>query len=147
MRQLITALCLALAFASSALAQSVDEVNATIDSQLGDHKKYQAVIEALQKGVADHDAAAVAALVEYPIKVRVGSEREIADEAAFVVAYDSIMTEPIAKVVTEQKYEDLFVNYQGIMFGSGEVWINGICKDDACTAFDAKVITIQTTDD
>ena len=29
----------------------------------------------------------------------------------------------------------------------GQVWINGICKDEACASFDVKVITIQSTAD
>ena len=49
--------------------------------------------------------------------------------------------------ITAQKWQDLFVNYQGIMIGNGQVWINGICKDDKCAAFDVKVVTIQSTAD
>jgi len=45
--------------------------------------------------------------------------------------------------VKNQKYEDLFVNSHGVMFGSGEVWVNGLCKDNACKTLDVKVITIQ----
>ena len=35
----------------------------------------------------------------------------------------------------------------GVMFGNGEVWLNGICKDDACADFDVKIVTIQSTAD
>jgi len=48
-------------------------------------------------------------------------------------------------VIEQQKYGDFFINYQGVMFGRGEVWINGICADSGCKQFDVKVVTIQDT--
>ena len=121
--------------------------NQAIDENLGDHTKYEAVITTFQKAVADHDAAGVAALVQYPIGLKVnGKEMHIKSAQAFAEHYDGIMTPSITKVVAGQKYEDLFVNYKGIMFGSGQVWINGICEDNACKKFDAKVVTIQEVD-
>lgn len=29
------------------------------------------------------------------------------------------------------------------MFGNGEVWINGICKNKNCSEIEPKVVTIQ----
>lgn len=120
------------------------EVNQSIDDLLGDHTVYQEAIAALQESVEAHDADAVAELVSYPIDVAVdGKKMVIKSPKAFVTNYDAIMTPEIAEAVTDQDYGDLMVNSQGIMFGDGQVWINGICKDDACETFDAKVITIQ----
>lgn len=120
------------------------EVNQSIDDLLGDHEVYQEAITALQDGVEAHDADAVAELVSYPISVAVnGKKMVIKSPKAFVTHYDAIMTPEITEAVTDQDYGDLMVNSQGIMFGDGQVWINGICKDDACDKFDAKVITIQ----
>ncbi len=128
---------------ASALAQAPD-VNQTIDTVLGDHAEYQAVITALQTGVKNKDAAAVAALVSYPIAVKVqGRKVTIKNAADFARNYNAIVTPAIAAVIEGQKYDDLLVNAQGIMFGKGEVWINGICKDTACRKFDARVVTIQ----
>jgi hypothetical protein len=111
---------------------------------LGDHTKYQAMIAALQAGVKNKDAAGVAALVSYPIVVKIhGKKTAIKTAADFTKNYDAIVTPAVAAVIEGQKYETLFVNAQGIMFGNGEVWINGICKDTACSKSDAKVITIQ----
>jgi len=143
-RSLVVALAL-IGLAAAPLAADENEVNQTIDQQLGDHTKYQAVIEALQTAVAAGDAAGVAALVDYPIGVEVnGKETNIKTPKAFEEHYAGIVTPAIAKVITEQKYEDLFVNYKGIMFGDGQVWISGICRDDACKEFDAKIETIQS---
>jgi hypothetical protein len=35
------------------------------------------------------------------------------------------------------------VSAKGVMLGSGEVWLNGVCRDPACTAPEVKVIAIQ----
>jgi len=116
-----------------------------IDNALGDHTRYRDVIDRFQKAVGDKDAKAVAALVHYPFGATIdGKTVVIKDAAGFVANYDKIVTSPIADVIVKQKYADMFVNYKGVMFGSGEAWINGICKDNACKAFDVKVVTIQS---
>lgn len=140
----IVCLMSALVIPGGAATAQEKTVNQAIDQSLGDHTKYETVIKALQKAVAAHDAAGVAALVSYPIGVKVhGKETNIKSAKVFVDHYDGIMTPSITKAVVNQKYEDLTVNYQGIMFGDGQVWVNGICHDNACNNFDVKVITIQ----
>lgn len=142
-RRLLLAAPLVVAGIGPAFADE-SSVNQSIDQLMGDHTKYQAVILALQKAVAAQDAKGVAALVSYPIGVEVnGKETVIKSAKAFEEHYSGIITPRIAKAVTEQKYGDLFVNYQGVMFGDGQVWIAGICKDNECKNFDVKVQTIQ----
>jgi len=127
-----------------ALAASEADVNAAIDNSLGDHARYETTIKAFQQAVVDGSKQDVAAFVRYPIVVTIaGRKRTITSAAAFVKAYDSIMTRDIVAAVKGQKYGDLFVNYQGVMFGNGEVWINGICLDHKCKSFVPKVVTIQ----
>ncbi|WP_334177315.1 hypothetical protein [Pseudoxanthomonas sp.] len=131
------------------VAEVVDDplaVNQTIDDVLGDHARYEAVIRQLQQAVAANDAAAVAALVNYPFAtVRDGQPLKIADADAFVREYDRIMTPAIADAIKRQKYSQLMVNYKGVMFGNGEAWVNGICKDDACKDVDVRVVALQPT--
>lgn len=144
-QQLLFAIPLLIGGAMPALADE-SSVNQDIDQLLGDHTKYQAVIVALQEAVAAHDAKGVAALVSYPIGVEInGKETNVKSPKVFEENYDGIITPSIAEAITKQQYGDLFVNYQGIMFGNGEVWISGICHDDECKNFDAKVYTIQDT--
>lgn len=121
-------------------------VNQSIDDLLGNHERYQAVIQQFQKAVADNDAASVASLVNYPFTATIDGKRiKIADRQAFVQQYDKIVTPAIAAAITQQKYSQLMVNYKGVMFGSGEAWINGICKDKACKQVDVRVVAIQPT--
>lgn len=120
--------------------------NASIDRLLGDHAKYEAMINAYQKAVTDGDKAAVAALVNYPLAVTIdGQQTSISDAVAFVGHYDQIITPAIASVIKRQEYPQLMVNAKGVMFGSGQTWISGICRPDSgdCSEFDVKVIAIQ----
>ena len=128
---------------------SVDDplaVNQAIDDVLGDHVRYEAVIRQLQQAVTANDRAAVAALIGYPFStVRDGQSLTVADADAFVREYDRIMTPAIAEAIKRQKYSQLMVNYKGVMFGNGEAWVNGICKDDACKDVDVRVVALQPT--
>ncbi|QLQ28128.1 MAG: hypothetical protein HZT39_07515 [Pseudoxanthomonas sp.] len=131
---------------ASAIADDPSAVNQAIDEALGDHVRYEAVIRQLQQAVAANDAAAVAALVDYPFAtVRDGQSLKIADAEAFVRDYDRIMTPPIAEAIKRQRYSELMVNYKGVMFGNGEAWVNGICRDDACKNVDVRVVALQPT--
>lgn len=135
--------------APASVAEVVDDplaVNQAIDEVLGDHVRYEAVIRQLQRAVVANDTAAVAALVNYPfVTVRDGESLRVADAEAFVREYDRIMTPPIAEAIKRQKYSQLMVNYKGVMFGNGEAWVNGICKDDACKDVDVRVVALQPT--
>jgi hypothetical protein len=145
LRIIILAAIAALALAAPARAGDAD-VNGAIDRSLGDHALYETAIRSFQQAVSDASKEDVAAFVRYPIVVEVnGRKRTIKSSAAFIAAYDQIMTPDIVAAVKSQKYGDLFVNSEGVMFGDGEVWIDGICLDRGCSHFVPKVITIQHT--
>lgn len=135
--------------AQTATVQAADPaadkaVDDAIDNALGDHARYRAVFDELQRAVAAKDAAAVASLVDYPLAATVdGKKTKIKDAPAFVAQYEKIVTPAIADAVVKQKYSDLFVNYKGVMIGDGQVWLNGICKDQACKQAEVKVVAIQ----
>ena len=121
-------------------------VDDAIDTLLGDHARYQEVINAYQKAVAQRDKEAVAALIDYPFSASTDGKRtSIKNAAGFVENYDKIVTPAIADVIKAQKYSELMVNGKGVMFGSGETWINGICKKGSadCSEFEVKVVAIQ----
>lgn len=122
-------------------------VDSSISTNIGDPAKFREVMAMLQEAVRKHDAEAVAALVSYPITINphTPAAASVRTPATFIARYDQIITPHVAEVIEKQKYEDLFVNYQGAMLGSGEVWIAGICKDKTCKQMDIKVRTIQNT--
>jgi hypothetical protein len=127
-------------------AATLTPLEKSIDLSIGDHVKVHQLLTQLQQAVAKHDAAAVAALVHYPIKVNPGKKPfTIKNEKAFIKDYDAIITHDIADAIFKQKYENLFVNSQGAMIGDGEVWITGFCRDKSCKQSDIKIGTIQDT--
>ncbi len=122
------------------------ETNAAIDENLGDHARYEPFIRDFQSAVVRGDKAAVAGMVDYPFQATIGGKKKtMADASAFVADYERILTPEIVQIVRNQKYADLFASYRGVMFGRGEVWINGICQADSpdCKRFDVRVVTIQ----
>jgi Protein of unknown function (DUF4087) len=120
-------------------------LNAALDNAFGSHDNYVAVINSFQTAVKAHDTASVAAAVRYPISVKInGKATTIKSASQFVQNYDAIMTKEITDAVANQKLSDLFVNWKGIMFGDGQIWINGVCNDNACKNVDIKVATIQS---
>ena len=128
----------------SAQASPAD-INKSIDMLVGDHVKVQRLLTDLQQSVASHNAAGVAALVHYPIKVNPGKRPFIVKSPkAFVADYDRIITLDISEAILKQKYDALFVNSQGAMLGEGEVWITSFCLDKGCTKSDIKIGTIQS---
>lgn len=131
--------------AAPALAQSDADTDAAIDNVLGDHTAYRAAFDAVQQAVGDGDAAAFATWVSYPIKVVAdGEEMLLGDEEQFTEHFDNILTDEIRQAILDQTWATLFVNAEGVMFGNGQVWMNGICKDDACAEFDVKIVTVQS---
>lgn len=129
--------------AAPAEAQADGDARERITKLLGDADQYEGVFTALQRGVAAGDRAAVAGLMRYPVRVSIaGKSQKVADAAAFKRDYDKIVTPALAKLIAEQKFDNLFVNWQGVMLGQGEVWINGKCLDKDCAKAEVKVNNI-----
>ena len=138
------ALAVLLLAPTAAFAGTVAEVDQAITDNLGDPAAFHDAFAAIQAAVNDNDPAALAAWVAFPIDVRMGDKAvTLADADAFIAAYPNLFTPAIKLAITCQKYEDLFVNYQGAMFGAGQLWVSGICKTDACESVDWRIITIQ----
>jgi hypothetical protein len=102
-------------------------------------------LKLIQQAVRQDDAANLAVLVSYPIKISDGQGQaiEIADAKAFVANYAKFTNANWKKAVIKQKYSDLFANAKGVMVGKGEIWFAGICKDPACQRSRLKIIGIN----
>lgn len=98
----------------------------------------------LQRALAAEDAAAVAALVSFPLRVggrRVRTPQEMARD------YGAIWTPSLQRLVMAQRVEDLFVNVQGVMLGNGALWLGGVCAPEsprgACRDPQVRVIAVN----
>jgi len=143
-RAIVAVIGLLLTSFGATLAAQEKSVNQAIDRLHGDHSRYEQVIRSFQTAVAYGDSASAAKLVRFPIRVAIGGKPvTIANAQEFVRNYDRIITPAIAGIVTDQKYDELMVNAQGVMFGNGQVWVNGVCLDATCRKVDVKVAAIQ----
>ncbi|WP_026872945.1 hypothetical protein [Inquilinus limosus] len=148
MRQLLIALasavCLSVGSPGPAGAQSVAEVNSTLDSLFGDHKPYERFFTELKKAIAESDKETVASMVDYPFQARInGKAVKLRDKEHFVADYDQIITPKVKNAVAKQTYETLFANWQGVMIGDGVVWFSGICNDATCNKSEVRIIAIN----
>ncbi len=132
--------------AASGEADDHAQVNQRIAQVLGDARPYETAIQSFQQAVQQKDAASVAAMIDFPFRTHVdGRPATIQDAPEFIAQYGRIVTPAMAEVIVQQRYSDLFVNQKGVMFGQGEAWLNGVCADPQCKAFDVRVVALQPT--
>ena len=79
----------------------------------------------LQRAVAQERRAEVAALVDYPVRVRLGRRmRRVRNRAELLRRYPLVFNRRVKRALAQQKTESLFVNWRGVMVGRGEIWFN-----------------------
>ncbi|WP_099487978.1 hypothetical protein [Stenotrophomonas maltophilia] len=118
-----------------------EDARARIESLLGDAAQFEKVFNAFKAAVVGGDRAAVVEQVRFPLNISGG--KKITGPGEFQRNYEKIITPAVVKAVSGQDFGKVFVNQQGVMIGSGQVWLNGQCLDQACTKIEVKVITIQ----
>lgn len=90
-----------------------------------------AFLRMLQDAVEAGDRARIAAVVAYPLSVRIrGKPTILAGPADFVAHYPEIMNDEVAAVIRSAELTELFVNYQGVRIGRGELWFAGVYGED-----------------
>lgn len=101
----------------------------------------KAFYDALRGTVGRSEQAAACALLAYPLQHASGV---IANAAACVANYDTLFTIPVRRAIGRQRYEELFVNDNGVMLGVGEVWFR--CATKPCATRDAVRVTSLNSD-
>lgn len=146
MKTWLAAVALTFALAAPALAQTDEDVTGLLSLHFGDAAPFVEAIDAIRAAVEADDAEAFASWISYPFRVTVDGEAYAFEGPDGVVEhYQSMMTDEIRTAIVEQQYKDLFVNSEGVMYGDGQLWLSGICADDACERFDVRIITVQST--
>ncbi|WP_308635863.1 hypothetical protein [Paenibacillus silvisoli] len=92
-----------------------------------DPHKFLDMFAAVKEAIAKDDKVTVANHILYPLRVNEadGSHLKIETRADLVKQYDAIFTEKVKKAIARQSADDLFVNYQGVMVGNGDLWFGG----------------------
>ncbi|MDV3470215.1 hypothetical protein RZA67_15945 [Stenotrophomonas sp. C3(2023)] len=126
---------------STSETDSEGGARARIEALLGDAAQYEQVFNGFRKAVADNDRMQVVEYLRFPLNS--GPGEKIDGPGQFQNNYDRLLTPALKKTLAAQDFDKVFVNSQGVMIGRGQVWLNGTCKDSACTQVDVKVITLQ----
>jgi hypothetical protein len=91
---------------------------------------------ALQSNVRTEDKEQLAGMVLYPIAVygANGAKVVVRSEKAFAAMYSQFATKEWKKAILDQDPAELFMNWQGVMVGRGELWFSPACIGrDPCT--------------
>lgn len=89
--------------------------------------------------ILEKDWQTLSSYCAYP--VRAGGMEYDSPEAFVEAIGTANISDDFFCAVEEESCENMFSNYQGAMFGDGEVWINSVYQDDG--TLDIKVITLN----
>ncbi len=138
-------LTLALLLAVPCLQGQASEVDALIQEVAGvDPKEAKAFFLGIKTEAAALDRLALVKRVAFPLTVDLKARRNVKlrNPAQLLKHFDEVFTPKVLGAIHGQAYEDLFVNYQGIMIGSGEVWFTGL-KGPSGNFDQLRIITIN----
>ena len=87
----------------------------------------------LQSAVNAGNKSAVAAMVNYPLRVntRKGPKLVVANSADLVRQYDAVFTPAIRQAIAAEKPARLVGSHDGAGIGAGLVWFTGVCEKKA----------------
>ena len=94
-------------------------------------REVEIFFNSFKEAIAKDDKRKVAAMVSYPIKVYLPSNRavKIVNTARFIKFYDQIFDEKFKKLIAATEFKDLWAKSSGVAMPRGEIWINGIIKN------------------
>lgn len=105
-------------------AMSSDSHNPYEVAGIDDPAEFTAYFAKLQTAVKNNKPAEVAALIAYPMNLNKDNKTYVIySKDELVKKYDRIFTSLVRDKLLAQKADKLFVNYQGVMVGDGELWI------------------------
>lgn len=121
-------------------------LNERLDYHFGEgaSKRYEPFIRAFRDAVQQNDPVKISTFIQYPISIEFDNEKiELHSTKDFIKYYSRIFTPQMRATVMNTAYEDLFSNWQGVMFGHGAVWIAEIFPDPKSDETFLKVTTIH----
>jgi hypothetical protein len=82
----------------------------------------------LKLASASRDPDQMVKLINFPMSFNPGKRKLIKDEKDFKRKFSTIFTQKIFEMISKQEVDQLFCRDQGVMFGSGELWIGVVGK-------------------
>lgn len=113
------------------------------DASTGTYAQIVAFGSAMKAAVRRGDKAAVARLMQYPLRVNAErsakvTTRTIASSSEFVRAYNGVFTRPIVTKIAEMQPHDVFCRNGMAMFAAGTLWV----AKNASGAIRAEVVNL-----
>ncbi len=131
-------------FPMTAAAQSDEEVYNRIESLHGNAGDLSEPLLSLVEAMGNDDAATIAGLAEYPLRVAANGESyEIQNADDFIENFDTLVTQDTRDAVAGQTFSQLFVNSDGVMLADGAVWMSDVCENSDCSSSHWAVISIN----
>ena len=96
-----------------------------IEELFGEVKPYKVFFTQFQEAVKNNNPTEVSKYINYPLHE--GDSILAKDKSEFIKKYHAIFTTEVRTAVLNQQYKNIFANYQGIMFGNGQVWFADVC--------------------
>ncbi|WP_428429184.1 hypothetical protein [Pararhizobium sp.] len=131
-------------FPIAAAAQSDEDVYNRIESLHGNAGDLSEPLLSLVEAMGSDDAATIAGLAEYPLRVAANGESyEIQSADDFIENFDTLVTQDTRDAVAGQTFGQLFVNSDGVMLADGAVWMSNVCDNGDCSSSHWAVISIN----
>lgn len=114
-------------FATSAMAQSRLGESCDLSTfGIHDNTNFYHFDNSLREAVTGRNAAALAALVQYPVRLNYknGGSAEVNDATTLRERYVASLWPVLQKAVLGQQPGELFCNAEGVMYGDGAVWVS-----------------------
>ena len=127
-----------------ALAQSEEDVYASIDAIHGNADGFFEVFSLLQDAVMFGDPVTFGQYSFFPLTVTANGEvYDVLETQDLVDNFDSLIMPETLQAVAEQDVADFIVTDEGVGIGDGVLWISNICLDDDCTQTQWGIIAIN----
>jgi hypothetical protein len=101
---------------------------------------------AFKEAVAKGQKQRVASMVSFPIGVSLASGRrvKVRNSARFLKLYDQIFDAKFKQSIASTEFKDLWAKFSGVATPRGEIWINGILKNEKYPdQYEIKITTIN----
>jgi hypothetical protein len=96
-----------------------------INAGVQDDKALETKVRAFRSAVISGDKTSVSAMISYPITITLdGRHRELENATELLKNYDHIFSAKFIKAIKNAVPHNMFVRYDGVMLGDGEVWFD-----------------------
>jgi hypothetical protein len=94
------------------------------DIDIHDVKGLKVFIKKLKLWSEQGNKDSIAANIDYPLI----NDENISSSKIFLQQYDKVFNNKVKQALQQQKLNELFKNFQGVMIGRGELWIANVSK-------------------